>query len=59
MAEYKLYCLDGARKVARPPVVFKAPDDDSARLKAEGQRNGAHCELWQGTRLVARILEGD
>ena len=52
---YKVYCLDGAQKIARPPVIFQASDDEAALLEAELARNGARCELWQGLRLVARI----
>ena len=55
MAEYKLYCLDGLQKVSRPPIVFDAPDDETAQSKTEVLREGAQCELWHGLRLVARI----
>ena len=59
VAEYKLYCLDGLLKVSRPPIVFDAPDVETARSKTEALRKGAQCELWQGLRLVARIPATD
>ena len=57
MAKYKLYCLDGVRRVARPPIIFDALDDETAQSKTEALREGAQCELWHGLRLVARIPE--
>jgi hypothetical protein len=59
VAEYKLYCLDGLKKVSRPPIIFDAPDDETAKLKTEAVRDGAQSELWQGLRLVARIPQTD
>lgn len=54
MATYRLYCLDGVDKVASAEWI-EAADDQAAMGTAEGLRSGRKCELWQGSRLVARL----
>jgi len=54
VAEYRLYCLDGANKVASAEWI-DADDDDAAVEVARGMHDGHECELWQGKRLVARL----
>jgi hypothetical protein len=54
MAEYRLYCLDGANKVASAEWI-EADDDADAIDKAKRAQSGYECELWQGKRLVARL----
>lgn len=54
VAGYRLYCLDGASKVASAEWI--EADDDSAAIEAARTRhNGYQCEVWQGPRLVARL----
>ena len=54
MPEYKLYRLDGAKRIARAAEVLSADSDDQALAAA---RTLANCsfEIWQGRRLVATI----
>jgi len=54
VATYRLYCLDGVDKVASAEWI-EAADDQAAMGTAEGLRSGRKCELWQGSRLVARL----
>jgi hypothetical protein len=54
VADYRLYCLDGACKVASAQWV-EADDDRAAIEAAQERHNGYACELWQGRRLVARL----
>lgn len=54
MAGYRLYGLDGVRKVASGEW-FEADDDVTAIEVAKGMMDGHDCELWQGRRRVARI----
>lgn len=54
MADYRLYGLDGVNKVASGEW-FQAEDDQSAIEAAKAMMDGHDCELWQGSRLVARI----
>ena len=54
MAGYRLYCLDGASKVASAEWI--EADDDSIAVNAARERlAGYECEVWQGRRLVARL----
>lgn len=54
MAEYRLYCLDGANKVASAEWI-EADDDADAVEAAKEAYAGQECELWQGKRFVARL----
>ena len=54
MANYKVYCIDGADKIASSGWV-EAEDDEAAAALVRERHDGLKCELWQGTRLVARI----
>lgn len=54
MTNYRVYCLDGAGKVASAGWV-EADDDDAAIALVEQRHAGYKCEVWDGKRLVARI----
>jgi hypothetical protein len=54
MSGYRLYCLDGVNKVASAEWI-EADDDAAAIEEAKRMHPGYQCELWQGTRLVARL----
>ena len=54
MADYRLYGLDGVKKVASGEW-FEADDDATAIEAARKKMDGQDCELWQGSRFVARI----
>jgi hypothetical protein len=57
VATYRLYCLDGVGKVASAEWIDAGTDEEA--LEAAGQlRDGRMCELWQNSRLVARLEEG-
>jgi len=57
VAGYRLYGLDGVDKVASGEWV-EADDDHDAIEIAREKFDGTPCEVWQGSRLVAR-LEGN
>jgi hypothetical protein len=54
LASYRLYGLDGVKKVASAEWI-EADCDDAAIEVAKEMMDGHDCELWQGPRLVARI----
>jgi hypothetical protein len=54
VATYRLYCLDGVGKVASAEWI-DAEGDCAAIEAAEDIRGGRACELWQNSRLVARL----
>jgi len=54
VANYRVYCLDGANKVASADWIDA--DDDAAALEmVTEQHAGYKCEVWDGKRLVARL----
>lgn len=56
MPEYKVYCLDGAKRIARAAEVLSAAGDEQAIAAARSLVSaGGACEIWQGRRLVATI----
>jgi hypothetical protein len=57
MPEYKLYRLDGAKRIARAAEVLSADSDDQALAVAHSLATGSF-EIWQGRRLVATIPAG-
>jgi hypothetical protein len=51
---YRLYCLDRANKVASADWIDE--DDDGGAIEtAKDRLDGHECEVWQGSRLVARL----
>lgn len=54
MGTYRLYSLDGVRKVASAEWI-EADDDEDAVVVAKDRMDGHDCELWQGERLVALL----
>ena len=58
MPEYKLYRLDGAKRIARAADVLSADSDEAAVAAARSLAKSGACEIWQGARLVARIPAG-
>lgn len=54
MANYRVYCLDGANKVASAGWV-EADGDEAAVEQVKERFAGYKCELWDGQRLVGRI----
>ena len=58
MPEYKLYRLDGAKRIARAAEVLSAVSDDQALAAARSLAQSGAFEIWQGRRLVATIPAG-
>ena len=54
MAHYRIYCLDGADKVASAGWV-EADHDEAAIDLVREKYDGYKCEVWDGRRLVERI----
>jgi hypothetical protein len=53
--EYTVYQIAADNHIAVPPTRLDADDDDEAVEKAEQFLDGQDLEIWQGTRLVARL----
>jgi hypothetical protein len=54
VAGYRLYCLDGANKVASAEWI-EADSDEAAIEVAKDMMNGQQWELWQRSRRVIRL----
>lgn len=54
MAHYRIYCLDGADRVASADWI-EAGDDAAAIAGVRERWAGYKCELWDGKRLVGRV----
>ena len=54
MADYRLYCFDGAGTVWAADWM-EAASDEEAILAARSLNTGVKCEVWQGRRFVATI----
>ena len=55
MRDYKLYCLDGAKRIQRAADVICASTDEDAIAQARSLDMATACEIWDGRRLVATI----
>lgn len=59
MINYRIYCLDGANKVASAGWL-EADNDEEAIERLRERHGGFKCEVWDGQRLVARVdLRGE
>jgi hypothetical protein len=55
MEDYRLYCLDGAKRIQRAAEVIHAASDEEAVAQARAMAKPMPCEIWQGRRLVATL----
>jgi hypothetical protein len=51
---YRIYCLDGANKVASAAWIEAADDEEAVAVVTE-RYGGYKCEVWDGKRLVGRV----
>ena len=54
MANYRLYCFDGAGTVWAADSI-EAASDEEAIVSARSLNTGVKCEVWEGRRFVATI----
>jgi hypothetical protein len=54
VGHYRVYCLDGAGKVAAAEWI-EADDDEAAIGDVKRTHPNEQCELWEGRRLIARL----
>lgn len=54
MADYRLYCLDGAGKITKSHEI-DAKNDAEALILARQMKLPVKCELWERARLVAKL----
>jgi hypothetical protein len=54
LPSYRLYCLDGAGKITTAEWLDAADDADAIR-QAQERKLGVASEIWDRSRLVAKI----
>lgn len=54
MGDYRLYCLNGARRI-RSAEWITAGSDEEAIMAARSLKPSSDCELWHGGRMVAEL----
>ena len=54
MRQYRLYCLDGTRRITSSHEIA-AENDDEAIVLARKMKLGVTCELWERERMVAQL----
>lgn len=54
VTNYRIYCLDGANKVASAEWIEAEDDEDAIKIVSE-RHDGYKCEIWERKRLVARL----
>jgi hypothetical protein len=52
---YRYYCLDSTGQL-HSAEWFEADTDEDAVAQIEAKHSDALCEIWQGKRLVAKLL---
>jgi hypothetical protein len=55
MVDYRLYCLDGAGKIGFAHWIEADTDDEALTKARELKPDSRKCEVWQETRLVAKL----
>ena len=59
MANYRLYCLDGAGKISLANDIEAGDDAEAVVIARDTHRYSRMCEIWQRDRLVATLDAGD
>lgn len=55
MADYRLYCLDGAGRISLAEWIAATGDEDAIRQAHDMKFHALKCEIWKGQRLVATL----
>ena len=53
---YRIYCYDRRNKIVSADWL-DATDDDAAVAEAQAKEFGSQCEIWEGERIVAKLVE--
>lgn len=55
MADYRLYCLDGAGRISLAEWIGATDDQDAIRQAHDRNLHALKCEIWRDGRLVATL----
>lgn len=54
MPEYRLYCINDRGGISKSHEI-SAPNDEEALVRARALKLAVKCELWEHSRLVAKL----
>ena len=57
-SNYRLYCLDGYGHISLAEWLDADNDQDAIRQAQFLKRDARKCEVWNGRRLVAQLVDG-
>jgi hypothetical protein len=55
MRLYRIFLLGQDGHIKQPPEIVECPDDQTAIERAKQLLDGKVIEIWEGSRLVARL----
>jgi hypothetical protein len=55
MRAYRIFLLGQDGHIKQPPEIIECPDDKAAIEKAKQLLDGRTVEIWESSRLVARL----
>jgi hypothetical protein len=55
MRPYRIFFLGQDGHIKQPPEIIECPDDQTAIEKAKQLLDGRTVEIWESSRLVARL----
>ena len=55
MADYRIYCLDGAGNIGFADWIQADSDEAAVSQAREIKPDGRKCEIWQKSRLVGQL----
>ena len=55
VSNYRVFFIGPSGKIAGPPAIIEAGDDDIALRQARALVDGHAVELWDGSRLIRRL----
>jgi hypothetical protein len=55
MADYRIYCVDGAGRIALADWLEADTDEEAVCQAREMRPEASRCEIWQKARLVAKL----
>ena len=59
MAQYRIYCLDGAGRIEMADWIEAADDKEAVKQAHDLKLHALKCEIWQEDRLVAKLDADD
>jgi hypothetical protein len=59
LSSYRLYCLNGSGSIDFAEDLDAGSDDEAIAEARRRKRNALKCEVWDGSRLVAKLDAAD